>query len=124
MSSLIEPQPARHSAVSEHLAQRTTTRPSTLLDAAHAYGRIGVAVFRCVYPIEIAGGAVRCCSCYRHQKCDAPGKHPVEKGGLQSASTNPALIEKWWAAGGRSNIGIATGSVSGLVVLDVDPWNG
>jgi hypothetical protein len=41
-------------------------------------------------------------------------------GGYKCASRDPALIEFWWAREPAANIGVATGSVSGVWILDVD----
>jgi hypothetical protein len=41
-------------------------------------------------------------------------------GGYKCASRDPALIEFWWARQPEANIGLATGSVSGVWVLDLD----
>jgi hypothetical protein len=52
-----------------------------------------------------------------------PGqKRPATRDGLKSATRDPALIRRWWAANPVFNIGIATGD---LVVIDCDagkPW--
>ncbi len=59
--------------------------------------------------------------------CDHPGKHPLGKlsvHGYKSASKDSKQIERWWAAFPRANVGIATGEISGVVVLDVDPRHG
>jgi hypothetical protein len=34
------------------------------------------------------------------------------------------VIESWWRAWPKSNVGVITGSVSGLVVIDIDPGHG
>lgn len=47
-------------------------------------------------------------------------KVPLTKRGFKDASKEPATVRAWWAKWPNANIGIATGSVSGLVVLDVD----
>lgn len=52
--------------------------------------------------------------------CLVGGKTPVFKGGFHGATTNPAVIERWWGAK-PYNIGIATGPISGLWVVDIDP---
>jgi hypothetical protein len=106
---------------------------SQLLNMALVYARAGLPVFRCASPFSYttgpyASGPVsneirRGCSCSRREQCDSPGKHPLEKGGFHNATTDPAVIGSWWTRP-RFNIGIATGAVSGLVVLDVDPRNG
>src|SRR5262249_1106966 len=41
-------------------------------------------------------------------------------GGFKCASRDPALIEFWWDRHPDNNIGIATGSISAIWVLDVD----
>lgn len=48
------------------------------------------------------------------------GKAPAVERGLYSATTDKAQIEEWWSENPDWNIGIRTGRVSGLWVLDVD----
>lgn len=52
----------------------------------------------------------------------APGtKRPITKNGFHEASTDPAVINSWWKRNPNFNIGIATGQMSGgLVVIDLD----
>lgn len=60
------------------------------------------------------------CSC-SDRICKSPGKHPATKNGLKDASKDFDQIIKWWKQNPKWNLGIATGSVSGgLVVLDFD----
>ncbi len=40
--------------------------------------------------------------------------------GFRNATTDPAVIEGWWAKEPKANIGIPTGNVSGWVVIDTD----
>ena len=40
------------------------------------------------------------------------------------ATTDSGQVQTWWAESPAANVGIATGVVSGLVVLDVDPAHG
>lgn len=51
-----------------------------------------------------------------------PGsKKPLTEHGFKDASKDPQQIEHWWTESPNANIGIATGSVSGgLVVIDLD----
>jgi hypothetical protein len=64
------------------------------------------------------------CSCER-PGCPAPGKHPrVRWEGLMRSPAGEAEILGWWRRWPDANLGIVTGSVSGLSVLDVDPRNG
>ena len=44
--------------------------------------------------------------------------------GFYDASTSPERVRQWWTEQPDANIGIATGQVSGLSVLDVDVKNG
>lgn len=64
------------------------------------------------------------CSC--GAGCPAPSraKHPFElmvRHGVQQASTDPEVIEEWWAREPRLNVGIRC---SRFLVLDVDPRAG
>lgn len=52
------------------------------------------------------------------------GKHPLITGWEKEATTDWAQVAKWWRDNPKSNIGIATGEASGIIVLDVDPDNG
>jgi Bifunctional DNA primase/polymerase, N-terminal/Primase C terminal 1 (PriCT-1) len=64
------------------------------------------------------------CSCYKGPRCNAVGKHPRTENGLTNATTDQHQIEKWWSTWPDANIGILTGSESGLLVVDVDNNNG
>ncbi len=69
-----------------------------LPDAAHVLARSGVPVFPCV-----------------------PGeKAPIVASGFQRATTDLRRVQGWWRWQPDANIGIPTGSASGLVVIDVD----
>ena len=52
--------------------------------------------------------------------CKPRDKRPATKHGVLDATTNPDAIEKWWRQVPTCNIGVATGAVSGIMVLDVD----
>ena len=75
-------------------------------------------MFPCAEP------AAKCCSCFRGEKCEDPGKHPRIKGWEEAATTDEGKIRAWWARWPEANIGIMTGAESGFVVLDVDPRHG
>jgi hypothetical protein len=47
-------------------------------------------------------------------------KYYRTKGGYKCASRDPALIKFWWGRHPDNNIGVATGSISAIWVLDVD----
>lgn len=46
------------------------------------------------------------------------------EGGFKVATTDITKIEKWWSDWPESNIGVATGKASGIVVLDIDSGKG
>ncbi len=52
------------------------------------------------------------------------GKEPATASGVKQATTDTAAIDGWWTAGPDLNIGIATGSRSGVWVLDIDDETG
>ncbi len=47
-------------------------------------------------------------------------KRPRHVGGFHTASTSAEQIATWWTERPYDNIGVATGAVSGLLVIDVD----
>ena len=48
------------------------------------------------------------------------GKRPMDKGWADIATTDPLTISKAWAKTPNANIGIPTGSTSGVIVIDLD----
>ena len=93
-----------------------------MLDYAVDYAERGWPVF----PVHsMANGA---CTCGR-EDCDKPAKHPCWKRdliehGFKDASTDAAMIRRYWKRWPDANIGLATGQASGIIVVDVDPRNG
>lgn len=51
-------------------------------------------------------------------------KIPLVSKWPETASTVPAVLERWWREHEGAGIGVLTGPRSGLAVLDVDPRNG
>ena len=83
-------------------------------ECAEFYASRGLAV----HPINyIKDGK---CSCGK-EGCKAPGKHPKTANGVKDATTDLAVIQKWWSEYPQANIGIATGAKSGIIVIDIDP---
>ncbi|WP_163372852.1 bifunctional DNA primase/polymerase [Endozoicomonas acroporae] len=73
-----------------------------------------------VFPIhEMTGGR---CSC--GHACKSPGKHPRLMAGLNSATSNSNDVTKWFGYWPNMNLGVVTGSASGLVAVDIDPDKG
>jgi hypothetical protein len=52
--------------------------------------------------------------------CRPQGKEPMTPHGLKDASTDRDMVEHWWHRAPDANIGIATGAISDIVVIDVD----
>ncbi len=51
----------------------------------------------------------------------APGqKRPLTAHGFHDASSNPGNVSRWWSLWPTANLGIPTGSISGIDVVDVD----
>ncbi len=64
------------------------------------------------------------CSCGR-PGCASPGKHPrVAWQRFEHERPTVAQVQGWWGRWPDANIGVITGAVSGVVVVDVDPRNG
>ena len=93
------------------------TRPAELMEAAVGCAGRGWAVFSLH---TVTGGR---CSC-GESGCNSPGKHPRTRHGVNDATSDIKKIGEWWSARPDSNIGVATGAVSGIVVLDVDVGDG
>jgi hypothetical protein len=89
-----------------------------LLEAALEYGRRGFAVFP-GHSLARSGS----CTCGR-PNCASPGKHPRIKEWQLKASTDPLVISEWWRRWPDANVCIATGAISGVIVIDVDPRHG
>jgi hypothetical protein len=92
-------------------------RDVKMVNAALQYLNIGAAVLP-LWWIEDSSG----CACGA-ALCDSPGKHPIGRlvpHGVKYASKDEAKVRQWWAACPKANIGVATGRVSGIVVVDVD----
>ncbi|HXY44624.1 MAG TPA: bifunctional DNA primase/polymerase [Acidimicrobiales bacterium] len=64
------------------------------------------------------------CSC-GDPSCLSPGKHThiAWKRRMQEAAS-AEQVRQWWRRWPRANVGIVSGAVSGLVVLDIDPRHG
>jgi hypothetical protein len=52
--------------------------------------------------------------------CLPRDKRPATSHGVKDATTDPIEIESWWQHEPNYNIGIATGAISGVFVIDID----
>jgi len=97
-----------------------TDRNERTCSAAIAYGDLGWYVLP-LYSVNKSGR----CGC-GNSECKSPGKHPHRRfapNGLKNATRDGFLIASWFAKGISLNVGIRTGTESGIVVLDVDIKN-
>ena len=86
---------------------------------AKKYIELGWAIFP-IHSIDANG----CCTCGK-KDCGDAGKHPRVRRGLKEASKDPAQIEEWFGVGAPlSNIGVVTGAISGITVIDIDIGDG
>jgi hypothetical protein len=95
-------------------------KPADRLAGARAAIARGLAV------LPLWGVEASRCAC-GEASCDSPGKHPISKlvrHGVKDATKDPETIRRWWTAYPKANVAIATGEISGIVVLDVDPRHG
>lgn len=91
--------------------------PNPLLAAALAYAARGWPV------VALHGIRAGRCTC-RRRHCGSPGKHPHPPHGATEATTDPAVLRRWWRRWPDANVGVVTGARSGIVVLDIDPRHG
>lgn len=89
------------------------------LTAALAYASHGWPVFPVAPTVD-----GRCGCGWPADRCSSPGKHPLNKGGCRTASTDREQITAWWTRWPTANVGVATGRAAGLAVLDVDGEQG
>ncbi len=94
--------------------------------AALWYAKNGIPVFPLHWPT--AEG----CSCGKNpgevpenEVCKrSRGKHPRTANGFKDATTDVNQITEWWQKWPDANIGVPTGVLTGLLVVDDDPRNG
>ena len=88
-------------------------------EAAVTYANMGWMIFP-LHSIDKQGK----CTC-GNSTCSDAGKHPRVARGLKEASRDLAQIDAWFGKDAPlSNIGIVTGEISGITVIDVDIGDG
>lgn len=83
------------------------------LHQALSFARSGYAILPLFEPTMLG------CAC-GNPSCSHVGKHPRTPHGVRDATTDADTIADWWRRWPEANVGIATGSSSGVFVLDVD----
>ncbi|WP_051485676.1 bifunctional DNA primase/polymerase [Nocardioides sp. J54] len=81
--------------------QRVAAEP-TLAGAAVRYANLGIPVFPCV----------------------PRGKQPLTPNGFHDATSSARVVHSWWERTPEANIGLPTGTHTGIVVVDVDVHTG
>jgi putative DNA primase/helicase len=92
----------------------------SVLNHALLYARLGLHVLPLHFPTFSQEKV--CCSCGK-PFCASKGKHPYPKfapNGLKNANNAPLLLERWFKDT-VLNVGIATGAISGIIAIDIDP---
>lgn len=86
-----------------------------MLDQALAYLDRGYSIFPVCTPVP---GTSRC---HQHGSCEKPGKVPLVKWkAYETERPSPEAVRSWWGRWSAANIGMATGPVSGIDVVDLD----
>ncbi|MDI9393467.1 MAG: bifunctional DNA primase/polymerase [Synergistota bacterium] len=98
---------------------------SKQISEALQYNRWGWVVIPLHYPL--LNGK---CSCSKPD-CPSPGKHPLAKWKSVNGDLLPEYrvqtgedIKRWWSEHPNANLGIITGQISGIVVVDIDGKEG
>ncbi len=63
------------------------------------------------------------CSCGDAQ-CNRAGKHPMTSNGFKDATTDASMVRYYFEGEPDANVGVRSGSESGIVVVDVDVKSG
>ena len=88
--------------------------PKDLLRSAITYCRLGLTVI----PLHSIKAGL--CTC-GESSCKSPGKHPrVDWRKYETRVPTESEVEAWWDQWPESNVGIVTGGVSGVFVIDAD----
>lgn len=77
---------------------RRVAAEGTLASAAIRYANLGIPVFPCV----------------------PGGKQPLTPNGFHDATSTARVVHQWWRRNPDANIGLPTGSSTGVLVVDVD----
>ena len=85
----------------------------TMLDAALNYAARGWLVLP-LHSVDNGG-----CTC-GDADCRSPGKHPRLSNGCKGSSCDYYQVSDWWRKWPTANVGLATGTQSGIWALDID----
>ncbi len=86
-----------------------------MLEYARAYHGLGWNVI----PVHSIVDGI--CSCKAGDRCTSAGKHPrIRWTEYQEKRVTKDQVKSWWSRWPAANIGLITGELSGVIVLDVD----
>ena len=98
------------------MAPTSVTPSTTLLQEALAYLADEWSIFPVCTPVPRRDGR-----CVQHGDCRHPGKVPLVRWATyQETLPEASEVRSWWHTWPRANIGLATGELSNVVVIDVD----
>ncbi len=91
-----------------------------VLSHALAYAAKGISVLPLHAPSSTEAGG---CTCHR-PSCSSIGKHPAVKRGVHGASCDLSAVTQFFTGAKNYNLGIATGAINNLVIVDIDKKSG
>jgi hypothetical protein len=86
-------------------------------EAALAYAADGWRVLR-LYGIHLSKNGNLICDCRAGYKCTKSGKHPIDNRWTAIASSDVAVVGRWWDENPNANIGLLMGG--GFITIDLD----
>jgi hypothetical protein len=112
--------PLAETLASQHNMETPSDAADVRLSAALDYAAQGLPV------LPLWGCSDGICDCSKGAAKHSIGKHPhgqLARNGVYSATTDEAVIRRWFARDPRINIGVAMGGPLNLICVDVDPRN-
>jgi Bifunctional DNA primase/polymerase, N-terminal len=84
--------------------------------AAEVYAALGYPVLPCFEPNRDGG-----CTCRAGSACDRSGKHPRIAGGVWQATTESAVVRRWWRRWPTASVALRTGMRFDVADIDGQP---
>lgn len=88
--------------------------------AAVEYAKRGIKVFPVHEVVADKDTEELFCSCDKGRQCLDTGKHPRTEDGFESATNDPEVVAALWTRWPNANIGMPTGKVNNVAVIDAD----
>jgi hypothetical protein len=104
----------KNEQTTRHAVGRNSTHKGTdRLEAALLYAAKGLPV------VPLHGKKKRECTC-GDPDCEQAGNHPRTERGMEDATTDPVLIEKYWTKWPKAKIGVPAGTRSRVIAVVVE----